>query len=326
MTFCKKIMDLSLKNSCDLFLENKHNCRGSYSIHIGATDLDCFISYMFTLHDQKMDHDVMMEQYRYLYRKEMEQAYRGSESIALMCHMAMSKDSEAFFKQVESVFELFPIGVFSSCPVGVGTMIEDCRPNDAKRIVDRTIELYNRLKKAYSNDISNYHLSKIATLALTDRSVDDIFEDFKTICKLKNISTNRLILMLNKSFDEGQTIELFEKVDQIHKLIKKKKHPIVYPAFVDLLAQRPESVESIVELYVEVDDYLKQDKDFRGLFKGSEYRRMVAALLVHKYLMDQDRGNSELSLEEKILYHNTILMAQDAVFTSSVISNTGGDC
>lgn len=315
-------MDSLLKSICDLFLENKNNCRGVYTTHIGGTGLENLFSYIFTFHDQKIEHERMLEQYHYLYRNEISGIYRNATSIALMCYMDMSKDSDAFFKQVESIFDMFPQNEFYDYPVSVGTMIQDCKPDDFKTVVDRTFEIYNRLKKAHKFKISVYHLPWICCVALTDRLVDDLIEDFECIYKLKGSYVGKALRVLGESYDEEQVLEMFAKKETILKMLNKKKHPLTYYAFSELFMSRPESAETIVNLIIEVDDYLKPHKDFHGFLSLKRYRSIIAAILVQKYLIDKDRGNREFTIreftiEEKIAHYHAMLLFQDAVFDDS---------
>lgn len=317
-----------MKNICDLFLENKYNCKGIYTI--GANRADDLIAYLFTLNNCKMDDNAMLEQYHYLYRaKEVDAAFRDNARMILMCYMAMSEDPDAYFKQVESIYNEFPRSGFFNYPVDAAIMIQNCKPDAAKQVIERTLTMYDRLKREHRINTAGYNMPKVCLLALTDRTIDDLLADFEACYSyMKGIFGGSVVYdrAFNRVPGEVPAVEKCKKVEEIlDKLEGKKSAKKGCVEALDLFAKRSESVDTIAELIAEVDAYLKPNKDFHGLLVNAGDRGTAAALLVHKYLLDQALPGGEFGIDERIERSQAVLIAHNTTFATASLNSPGND-
>lgn len=217
-------------------------------------------------------------------------SFRGYSQAVITSKMALNENPEGYLTSVMDVYKIINGKklIESEYKIMAAMTIVDCaKPEDYERVIDKTIEIYQRMRKEHSFLTGSEDIPFAAMLALTDKSVDELIVDMeKSFGLLKSnffskdsVQALSHVLTLNDAFPEQKC----EKTMQIFEEFKKAKHK--YGANYELatlgtLATIDMTPEQIVNYVIQADETLKKVKGFGNIWLGAENRRMLASLIV----------------------------------------------
>lgn len=212
--------------------------------------------------------------------------------MPLLCKMALSDDPEKYFAKVEKLYGLLNTNRWLGDAYKIMAAITLCDHADESEYeaaVERTNEIYARMKQEHKWITSNEDIPFAAMLAVSrldiDRLICEMEKDYRIL--KDTFHDNNAVQSLSHilSLDERTADEKCASVVSLFDALKAIRHrfgtsyELVMLGALTLL-NLPE--KEIAALVAEVDDYLKSQKGFGALSLGPNERRLFAAQLVLK--------------------------------------------
>lgn len=214
-------------------------------------------------------------------------------SVPLIIKMILSGEMENYFKRVRDTFDILNEGKKIrnySKVIAAMTICDHIKDNDTKPYIDKTNEIWNRMKKEHKWLTSDEDIPLAATLAVSEKAdnTDGLIAEME-----------KGFVILKQKFRDGNSVQLLSHilslcdkpaedkcgmVEEIFDKLKENKHKISVYRPVAVLGLFPMldgiSSDQIVNEIAEVDTALKKMKGFGDMSIGSDQRRMYAAQLV----------------------------------------------
>lgn len=284
-------MIAELKEKCDLLVQNKKILQDAFKWEAGLMSLTAATLYT----DSGMPVDV--EQLKSCETTMKEKTgifseFRGKAKMPLLCKMALSNDPEKYFTNVEKLYGLLNKSKWIGDEYKIMAAITLCDHADESEYVaavDRTNEIYSRMKQEHKWITSNEDIPFAAILAVSSLDIDRLIYEMEKNYRLLKDSFHNSNAVQSLShilaLDEHMADEKCARIVSLFNELKAIKHrfgtsyELVTLGTLTLL-DLPE--KEIAALIAEVDDYLKGQKGFGTLSLSANERRLFAAQLVLK--------------------------------------------
>lgn len=278
-------------------IENREKIRTVFSWDSGLILLAC--AGMFTAKDRTVDVTMLQECKQLL--KEKVGVFSGFRSTArtpIASMLAISGAPEKTLSNGRFVYDLLKKEFWSSTYLPLAAMlIAQMAPReDYERIVARTKQIYECMKKEHPFLTSGEDSSFCALLALSDKSNEVLLRDMEDCYQILkgNFFSSNAVQSLSHvlALCEGspkvkceRTMELFSKLKEAgYRYGTSYELPTL-----GVLAMSEGSLDQIVVDMIEIDTWLSKQKGF-GFFSGisSKHRLMYAGILAQKEYISEE--------------------------------------
>lgn len=304
-------MDTKLQTLCDSLVENKHMLSQTFKYNLDLINLTT--AYLFAAAGKQADGEALKAAEALIKEKTGKfSIFRSKVSVPLCAKMVLSGEPEAYFDRVFQLHELVNEGKRSSSEYNVLTaqiLEEHAGDQDPQTILERSRELYARMKKEHPWLTSKEDLILASLLAAKDTDLDRLnlemeacFQTLKEHFRDANAvqSMSHVLALGNQTADEkcGRMVRLVEGL----KAEGHKYGSGFTLAALAGLALLEVSVEQLVREIAEADDYLEEQKGFGNFRLGADKRRMFAAQLVQLLHQAESPEAGEIMLGGAIAY------------------------
>lgn len=284
-------MIAELKEKCDLLVQNKRILQDAFKWEAGLMSLTAATLYtdsgMLADAEQLKRCETIMKEKTSIFSE-----FRGNAKMPLLCKMALSDDPAQYFANVEKLYGLLNKSKWLGDEYKIMAAITLCDHEDEsayEAAVDRTNEIYARMKQEHKWLTSNEDIPFAAILAVSNLDIDRlIFEMERNYRILKDTFHNsNAVQSLSHilALDERIADEKCARVTALFNELKAIKHRFGASyelATLGTLTLLDLPGKEIAALIAEVDDYLKGQKGFGSLALNANERRLFAAQLVLK--------------------------------------------
>lgn len=228
--------------------------------------------------------------------------------LPLAARMVTQKEPLKYLEEIIRVYKNIKGTVFYGSQRMITAMVLAEYEQGARldNYIDRTNELYAKIKKAHTAQTSPQMLPLIAFLTISsnnpDSTVEILEKNYDNLCdyfgkKKSTYSLAAIVSLLNDGFRNS-----CEQVTDIYKTLKIYNHSIgnsnekpVIGAFGNYDAD----VKLIVGDIIDVDEYLSKKKGFSNFRIGAHMRRSLASLIV--LMAYEEEFNMSVSLLDEAM-------------------------
>ncbi len=283
-------MRTELQNRCDLFMQNREVVHKTYSWD--DSRLTTMAANIATGSGRLLDADMLKESEKVLKKSTgIFSEFRNNLKTMMIVKMALSTNPQIYFDGVQKVYEMLNRKrLFGSEErvLAAVSIYENSEETGAEGVVEKTYQIYDDMKKNHPFLTSDEDMPMAALLALCDRSVaeltDEVERCYEAVRKSAWNSNAVQTLSHVMALDPQPTDVKVDKIEAIYHglLARDKKYSGRYElAALGTLPMLDMDPKRIVDDISEVDDWLKIQKGFGGLFgAGKAERMMYASLLV----------------------------------------------
>lgn len=319
-------MNQDMKERCELFIKNRDAIKSAFSWDGDAMAI--MGSVLYTGKMVTVDVAKMKECEQILKKKAgFFSDFRGNLKLAMICNMAMSEDPAVYFDGVDEVYkELNKNKIFGSeYRILAAMTIYSNAEADKNAAVERTLQIYQGMKKEHPFLTSDEDIAFAAMLAMTDMDIDELMNEMEqcyTAMK-KYFSSDNAVQSLSHmlALNDLPVDAKCQRVQEIYGGLKdaKRKYGTGYElSTLGALSMLDFSTREIVEKICEVDDFLKEQKGFGTFGTGNTARLMYATLLtMANYMPESD-------VMEKAVMGSTLatVIAQQMALIAVVVTTT----
>lgn len=282
-------MNTELKEKCDLLVRNRNIIIDAFKLDSKSMSLAAAALYTssgLTANSEKL------KECESIIKTKMNAVsnFRGNVKMPLICKMALSDSPEKYFENIEILYKLLNKDKLIGSEYRIMAAITICdhvNESEYELFVNRTIEIYSKMKEEHKWLTSDEDIPFAALLAVSRLDADKLIDEMElnyNILKEKFHNSNAVqslshILALDKQPAEVKCA----KVEAIFNELKAMKHKFgagYELAVLGTLTMLDIQEKEVANLIAEVDDYLKEQKGFGGIAHGAGERRMYAAQLV----------------------------------------------
>lgn len=310
-------MDSELNRKIDLFVANRQGAGETFILEYG---LNCLISSLIlTGTDKTFDEDRMKEVKKLLVSKTSAlSSFRVTAEVAVLSKLAAQNNPEGYLDDVLEVYKVVRgkrVLEYYSYVFAAMTIVDLGRKNEAEKIVAKTEEILNRMKKLHPFLTDENDYAYVALLAMTNKSVDQIidemeecYEYFKKDLKIKADSNSIQSLCELIVLSEGNLKEKCDKASELFTAFKD--HGARYGSYYEFASLGALIVldcdtDKLVDTIIEVADTLKQNKGFGSWTLDNKQRLMFAAMLVAQVMSTNDNVLYDYGVNSAVL-NNTV--------------------
>ena len=292
-------MRIELQNKCNLFFENKDLIQKTYRWE--DSRMTMLAANIATGAGKLLDAGKLKESEKLLKENAgIFSDFRQNLKTVIIVKMALSADAEAYFKGVEQVYDLLNKGhLFGSEQrvLAALAIYENCGTENAEKVVAKTTQIYEYMKKEHPILTSDEDLPMAALLALSEKEPEELAEEMERCYKaMEDLSrSNNAVQSLSHvmTLDQQPTETKAEKIRAIFNGLQDSgiKYGKGFElAALGILPMTGLETDTIVEDIAAVDELLKTQKGFKGLLGlGKTECLMYSALLVaDTYIPDSD--------------------------------------
>ncbi|MCQ2532102.1 MAG: DUF4003 domain-containing protein [Saccharofermentans sp.] len=220
--------------------------------------------------------------------------FRSYNKMPLVCKLATKSDPEAYLKKVQEIHETLQGRHWTGSDyriIAALIIADHVGDSDYMKHIDRTNEIFDKMSKNHMWLTDNADIPFAATLAVTDRDIDQLIDDMERcydILKKKFGQGNPLqslthILALQpepSDYKCAKVVSLFDDLKKAKRSLGKSSELPTLGALCMLNMPNP----AVVEIISEGEDFLKTKKGFGSFSMESATRRMfVAQMLLDEY-------------------------------------------
>lgn len=282
-------MNTELKEKCNLLVKNRKTITDTFSWDSGLMSLAA--ATLFTSRGLIADKTRLKECEAIIKSKTGAfSEFRGNVKIPLLCKMALSDHPEKYFENVETLYKLLNKSKWIGNEYKILAAITICDHADESEydlFVNRTNEIYSRMKQEHPWLTSDEDIPFAAILAVSGLDVGQLIEemecDYAILKKTFHDSNAVQSLSHILALDEQSAEVKCAKVESIYQELKAIKHKYgtgYELATLGTLTMLDMEEKEVANLIAEIDDYLKGQKGFGDFVLGSTERRLYAAQLV----------------------------------------------
>ena len=292
-------MKVELQNKCNLFIQNKELVQKTYRweddrMTLLAADIATGAGKLLDAGELKESEKLLKE------NTGIFSDFRQNLKTVIIVKMALATDAEAYFKGVEQVYDLLNKGhLFGSEQrvLAALSIYENCGAENAEKVVAKTKQIYDYMKKEHPILTSEEDLPMAALLALSEKEPEELVEEMERCYQaMKDLSkSNNAVQSLSHvmTLDQQPTETKAEKIRAIFKGLQDSgmKYGKGFElAALGILPMTGLETDTIVEDIAAVDELLKTQKGFKNLLGlGKTERLMYATLLVaDTYIPESD--------------------------------------
>lgn len=286
-------MNTSLREKCDLLIENKNTISGVYKWSSAGLNLSG--AYLFTSSGKTADAAGLKAAEEILTAQTGAfSVFRGIIKVPLLCKMVLSGEPGAYLARTEELYgRLNKSKWFSSEFNALAAMVlaDRAKDTEASDLVEKTLAMYQLMKEKHPWLTGHDDIVFAAILASTEADISRQAEEAERCFGiLKNHfrganAAQALSFVLALSGEAapekcGQVIRVYDGLKAAgHKY--GSGYPLAALGMPAMLNMEPDDA---VRAICEADTYLKEQKGFGDFSLGSENRRLYAAQMV---LLDQ---------------------------------------
>ncbi len=283
------MINANLKERCDLFVENTKIMNDIFKWEMGL--MVHAMAVLYTGKGIRVDKESIKACDELLKKKtSIFSEFRGNVKIPLICNMSLSNQPEAYFDEVETIYKMLNKSKWMGNDYKIMAAITICDHADKaeyEMMVERTYQIYERMKQEHKWLTSDEDIPFAAMLAVSGLDVDQLIEEMEKDYKLlkEKFRDSNAVQSLSHvlALDEQDADTKCNKVIAIYEELKELKHKYASGhelATLGTLAMLDLSVKETANLIVETDEYLKTQKGFGNFSVGATERRLYAAQLV----------------------------------------------
>lgn len=282
-------MTTELKEKCDLLVQNKRLLQAAFKWEAGLMSLTA--AALYTDSGRPADVELLKRCEAIIKEKtSIFSEFRGNAKMPLLCKMALSGEPEATFAKVEKLYGLLKKSKWLGDEYRIMAAITLCdhaKESEYEAAVDRTNEIYDRMKQEHRWLTSNEDIPFAAMLAVSGLDVDRLIREAERNYRLlkETFHNSNAVQSLSHilALDEHAAEEKCARVTALFHELKASRHrfgtgyELATLGALSLL-ELPE--KEIASLVAEADDHLKGQKGFGALSLTADERRLFAAQLV----------------------------------------------
>ena len=283
-------MTENVMRKVELFASNKNLIHKKFvwDYHL----MSVLSSMVYTMENKEADIDAMKNSLKVLKKNTgVFSPFRNNERLFLVSKMALSADPEKYIKDVVSIYGKIKKGRIMDdgfMIVAAVNIVDAGRTADADKIIGKFNEIMKAMKKDHPVLTGREDMPLAISLAMTDRSVEEIAEELeanykilKTVFKANSDSVQGLAEVL--TLQEGASADKAGRVIDIYNAFKAnhRKYSREYGlASLGALIGSDKDADTLVKEICEVERYLASQKGMGMSIMGKSDRLMFAALLV----------------------------------------------
>lgn len=280
-------MRTELQERCDLFIRNRDIVKTQFSLENSYIYPLC--AAILTSKGVQAD-ATMMNFCKNLLKQStgIFSNFRGTSKMVTVTHLSLAENPQERMEQILTVYNDLKEMFWGSeyLAVAAGVIAEMAKPDQYARITQRTRIIYNRMKDAHPFLTSVDDSAFAALLALSE--LDDLYieqemERCYAYLKPSFLSGNAVQSLSHVlALGEGAAQQKCQKALDLFNSLKKRgyKYGTGYELpTLGALALSGTDVGVLAENIIEVDDFLKSRKGFKGFGIGSRQRLMHAGML-----------------------------------------------
>lgn len=282
-------MNQALIDRCDLLVKNNETLNSAFLLQMNILNLAG--ASLFTCENMTAEKESLKNCHKILKSKtNIFSTFRGHAQVPLLCKMNLSENPEVYFEQVEKVYDMFMknhILADEYKVLAAMTVVDHVEENEYQSLVDRTNEIYRRMKENHKFLTSHEDIPVATILALSKKDIDELIQDMEECYEIlrgeffDNDAVQSLTHVL--ALYDTKPQEKCGRVLTLFKALKKAGHKFGSGhelACLGTVAALSLSDEQIVQEISYMDDYLHEFKGFGNLALGSKERRLYAAQMV----------------------------------------------
>lgn len=282
-------MILELKEKCDLLVHNRKTITSAFAWDSGLMSLAA--ATLYTSRGLTADSKRLKECEAVIKAKTNAfSEFRGNVKTPLICKMALSDDPKKYFENVETIYKLLNKSKWMGNEYKIMAAITICDhavESEYELFVNRTNEIYSRMKQEHKWLTSDEDIPFAAMLAVSGLDVDKLIDEMELNYKIlkEKFHDSNAVQSLSHilALDEQPAEVKCAKVESIFNELKVMKHKFgtgYELATLGTLTMLDIQEKEVANLIAETDDYLKGQKGFGDFLLGSKERRLYAAQLV----------------------------------------------
>ena len=282
-------MNTELKEKCDLLVKNRKTITSAFAWDSGRMSLAA--ATLYTSNGITADREKLKQCEAIIKTKTNAfSEFRGNVKMPLICKMTLSDNPEKYFENVETIYKLLNKSKWIGNEYKIMAAITICDHADESEyelLVNRTNEIYSRMKQEHKWLTSDEDIPFAALLAVSGMNIDKLIAEMELDYKIlkEKFHDSNAVQSLSHilALDEQPAEVKCAKVGSVFNELKAIKHKFgtgyelaTLGSFTMLDIQEKE----VANLIAETDDYLKGQKGFGDLSLGAGERRLYAAQLV----------------------------------------------
>jgi len=213
--------------------------------------------------------------------------FRGTETFITACKMSLAQDPGAYLDTLEDLSERLNVGIlYSGRTVLTAMILEDnLDGRDPEYLINKTKDIYHNMKTRHMFLTTGEDLPMAALMASSEKDPQTIFDDaerayqvFKRDLKAEVDAIQLLSHIVSLYY--GDIEEMCQKIIDLADILHREKHTLGSGVRLGILAPMADLPFSAYELsrdIIDASDFLKEFKEFRGLFGLGERDRNVFA-------------------------------------------------
>ena len=293
------MMKAELQSKCDLFLQNRELVQKAYRWEDSRITL--LAANIATGVGELLDEGKLKESDKLLKENAgIFSDFRQNLKTVIVVKMALSADAEAYFEGVKQVYDLLSKGHLLGSEqrvLAAMSIYENCGLEGAEKVIAKTTQIYEYMKKEHPILTSDEDLPMAALLALSEKEPEELAEEMERCYQaMKDMSRSYSALQALShvmTLDLQPTETKSEKIRAIFNALQDNgmKFGRGYElAALAILAMTDRATDTIVEDVAAVNELLKTQKGFKGLLGGANTEcLMYSALLVaDTYIPESD--------------------------------------
>lgn len=261
--------------------------------------------------------------------------FRGNVKMPLICKMSFSDNPEKYFDNVETIYKLLNKSKWIGNEYKIMAALTICDYADESEyeaFVNRTNEIYSRMKEEHKWLTSDEDIPFAAMLAVSRLDVDKLIDEMEVnykILKEKFHDSNAVQSLSHVlALDAQSAEEKCAKVESIFNELKAVKHKFgtgYELATLGTLTMLDLSAKEVAGLIAEIDDYLKGQKGFGDLVLGAKERRLYAAQLVLNQYGSEDGRADGVVLGSMLALTIAIEICMILCMTSCMVASSSSN-
>ena len=316
-----------VRRRCELLIQNRDTMNEAFKW--GNSLLNLSAAYMITSKEKRAD-VAKLKQYKDLIKERTGtfSNFRGNSNCAVIAMLTVSESAEKLLADGIRVHEMLKGKLRDSAylPMAAMSVARLAEKERYEEIVDRTKEIYDRIKKEHPFLTSAEDCSVCALLALSEKSVEELVTEAETCYRFltehtrypKN-SVQSLSHVL--ALYDGTAEEKCEKVMELYETLRAcgLRYGTGYELpMLGILAMTNENYEVLAEELEEVSAWLSKQKGFGFWGYVSVRQRLMFAGML---LQEQEEQNA---VSETALFQSSIatVVAQQAAMLAIMMSST----
>ena len=324
-------MDTVLKEKCDLLVKNRKTITSAFAWDSDRMSLAA--ATLYTSSDLTADSEKLKECEAIIKAKTSTLSeFRGNVKMPLICKMALTDDPKKYFDNVETVYRLLNKSKWIGNEYKIMAAITICDYADVSEYelyVNRTNEIYSRMKQEHKWLTSDEDIPFAAMLAVSGMDVDKLIDEMELNYKIlkEKFHDSNAVQSLSHilALDEQPAEVKCAKVESVFNELKAMKHNFgtgYELATLGTLTMLDIQEKEVAKLIAETDDYLKEQKGFGNFALGAKERRLYAAQLVLNQYGPEDTKVEGVVLGSMLALTIAIEICMILCITSCIAAST----